>query len=182
MDIPAEIPVSYQPIWEDGYNQAIGEGIVEAVEHAWDELERYLFEGAVGKAAKEIRKAGGKTHVAFQGGMTDMDIMDIYGDPNAGMPDNMNNPAYKKDNPDEGETESQPWRPVAKYNGSNTDQIIDDINEHRRIIMQRYITPEMVLALYGIPISSKDYQMLYRWMETNMLKSKRRLHDKKHTV
>jgi len=66
MDIPAEIPVSYQPIWEDGYNQAIGEGIVEAVEHAWDELERYLFEGAVGKAAKEIRKAGGKTHVAFR--------------------------------------------------------------------------------------------------------------------
>ena len=158
MDIPAEIPVSYQPIWEDGYNQAIGEGIVEAVEHAWDELERYLFEGAVGKAAKEIRKAGGKTHVAFQGGMAD------------------------KDNPDEGETESRLWQPVAKYNGSNTDQIIDDINEHRRIIMQRYITPEMVLALYGIPIGSKDYQMLYRWMETNMLKSKRRLHDKKHTV
>ena len=148
MDIPAEIPVSYQPIWEDGYNQAIGEGIVEAVEHAWDELERYLFEGAVGKAAKEIRKAGGKTHVAFQGGMTD------------------------KDNPDEGETESRLWRPVAKYNGSNWEIVKKDMNKHRVTMIENSMSAGEVLKMYGITHSKPDYDKIYAWLEKGLIRLK----------
>jgi hypothetical protein len=46
MDIPADIPISYQPVWEGVYQQAIGEGVTEteATKKAWDCLELIAFE------------------------------------------------------------------------------------------------------------------------------------------
>jgi hypothetical protein len=91
MDIPAEIPTTFQPIWEGGYNQAIGEGkgAVDAIKHAWDVLERHVFES--GQLWQPIAKYSGSNWeivkkdinrhrvTIIENGMSVEEVLKMYG-------------------------------------------------------------------------------------------------------